>query len=40
VVTALADRRIEITLRNRVLFGVGEVDRLSDVIASAGGRRS
>jgi alcohol dehydrogenase len=40
VVTALADRRIEITLRNRVLFGVGEVDRLSDVIASAGGRRA
>jgi alcohol dehydrogenase len=38
--TGLADRRIEMTLRNRVLFGIGEVDRLPDVIASAGGRRA
>jgi alcohol dehydrogenase len=39
-VTGLADRRIEMTLRNRVLFGVGEIDRLPDVIAAAGGSRA
>jgi alcohol dehydrogenase len=38
-VTGLAERRIEMTLRNRVLFGVGEVRRLGEVIAAAGGDR-
>jgi alcohol dehydrogenase class IV len=37
--TGLAERRIEMTLRNRVLFGVGEVARLPEVIAAAGGSR-
>lgn len=37
--TGLAERRIEITLRNRVLFGVGEVRRLGEAIAAAGGSR-
>ena len=37
--TGLADRRIEITLRNRVLFGVGEVARLGEVVNAAGGSR-
>ncbi|HSL75561.1 MAG TPA: iron-containing alcohol dehydrogenase [Candidatus Limnocylindrales bacterium] len=37
--TGLADRRIEITLRNRVLFGVGQVARLGEVIAAAGGSK-
>ena len=32
----LADRRFEMTLRNRVLFGVGEIDAL----ARGGGARS
>jgi alcohol dehydrogenase class IV len=27
------------TLRNRVLFGVGEIRRLPEVIAAAGGQR-
>jgi alcohol dehydrogenase len=36
---ALADRRFEMTLRNRVLFGVGEVARLPEVVAAAGGSR-
>jgi alcohol dehydrogenase len=38
-VSGLADRQIEITLRNRVLFGVGGLARLPDVIAGIGGRR-
>jgi alcohol dehydrogenase len=38
-VTGLAERRIEMTLRNRVLFGVGEVARLGEVIAAVGGSR-
>ena len=37
--TGLAERRIEMTLRNRVLFGVGALDRLPDAVASAGGQR-
>lgn len=37
--TGLAERRIEITLRNRVLFGVGEVARLGEAIDAAGGSR-
>ena len=35
----LADRRFEMTLRNRVLFGVGEIGRLPEVVAAAGGSR-
>ncbi len=35
----LADRRFEMTLRNRVLFGVGEIERLPAVVAAAGGSR-
>jgi alcohol dehydrogenase len=38
-VTALADRQIEIVLRNRVHFGVGAIDRLPEVVATAGGSR-
>jgi len=38
-VSGLADRRIEITLRNRVLFGAREIARLPEVIAAAGGSR-
>ncbi len=37
--TALADRQIEIVLRNRVYFGVGAIARLPEVIAAAGGSR-
>ncbi|HEX7345604.1 MAG TPA: iron-containing alcohol dehydrogenase, partial [Candidatus Limnocylindrales bacterium] len=37
--TGLADRRIEMTLRNRVLFGVGEIARLGEAIDAAGGSR-
>ena len=37
--TGLADRRIEMTLRNRVLFGAGEIRRLPEVIDAAGGER-
>ena len=37
--TGLADRRIEMTLRNRVLFGAGEVARLPEIVADAGGSR-
>lgn len=37
--SGLADRRIEITLRNRVLFGAREIARLPEVIAAAGGSR-
>ena len=36
---ALADRRFELTLRNRVLFGVGEIERLPEVVTSIGGTR-
>jgi alcohol dehydrogenase len=39
-VTGLAERRIEITLRNRVLFGAGEVARLPEVVSKAGGARA
>ena len=38
--TTLADRRFEMTLRNRVLVGVGEVARLPDLVAAAGGSRA
>ena len=38
--TRLSDRRIEITLRNRVLFGAGEVARLPELVAAAGGSRA
>ena len=31
---------MEIVLRNRVLFGVGAVERLAEVVASAGGSRA
>ena len=37
--TRLADRQIEIVLRNRVYFGVGAIDRLPEVVAAAGGSR-
>ncbi len=33
----LADRRFEMTLRNRVLFGIGEVERLPEVVRSVDG---
>ena len=36
----LADRRIEIVLRNKVYFGVGEIARLPEVIGAAGGSRA
>ena len=35
----LADRHFEMTLRNRVLFGVGEIGRLPEVVVAAGGSR-
>jgi alcohol dehydrogenase class IV len=35
----LADRSIEIVLRNPVSFGVGAIERLPDVVAAAGGSR-
>ncbi|HEY8817369.1 MAG TPA: iron-containing alcohol dehydrogenase [Candidatus Limnocylindrales bacterium] len=35
----LADRKFEMTLRNRVLFGVGEIGRLPELVASLGGSR-
>lgn len=35
----LADRRFEMTLRNRVLFGIGEVERLPEVVRSVDGER-
>jgi alcohol dehydrogenase len=35
----LADRRFEMTLRNRVLFGVGSIERLPEVVAATGGSR-
>ena len=37
--TGLADREIEITLRNRVVFGVGALRRLPELVAAAGGSR-
>ena len=37
--TRLADRQIEIVLRNRVYFGVGAIARLPEVVATAGGSR-
>jgi alcohol dehydrogenase len=39
-VTRLADRQIEIVLRNRVQFGVGAIERLPEVVAGAGGSRA
>jgi alcohol dehydrogenase len=39
-VSGLADRQIEMVLRNRVLFGVGALLRLPELIAHAGGRRA
>jgi alcohol dehydrogenase class IV len=38
-VSRLSDRSIEIVLRNRVHFGVGAIDRLPAVMATAGGSR-
>jgi alcohol dehydrogenase len=38
-VSRLADRQIEIVLRNRVHFGVGAIERLPEVVAAAGGSR-
>ena len=38
-VTRLADRQIEIVLRNKVYFGVGAIARLPEVVAAAGGSR-
>jgi alcohol dehydrogenase len=39
-VTRLAERRFEMVLRNRALFGVGEIDRLPEVVVAAGGSRA
>jgi alcohol dehydrogenase class IV len=36
-VTRLADRQLEMTLRNRVIFGAGAVARLPELIAAVGG---
>lgn len=33
--TRLADRRFEMVLRNRVLFGIGAIDRLPELVAAA-----
>ena len=38
--TALADRRFEMRLRNRVVFGVGAIERLPELVAAAGGARA
>ncbi|MEY2433015.1 MAG: alcohol dehydrogenase [Acidimicrobiaceae bacterium] len=38
--TLLAERQIEIILRNRVYFGVGAIERLPEVVAAAGGSRA
>lgn len=38
--TALADRRFEMTLRNRVLFGVGSIGALPELVEWAGGSRA
>ena len=37
--TRLADRHIEVVLRNRVYFGAGAIARLAEVVAAAGGSR-
>ena len=37
--TRLADRQLEMTLRNRVIFGAGAVVRVPELIAAAGGSR-
>ena len=37
--TRLAERQIEILLRNRVYFGVGAIARLPELVAAAGGSR-
>ena len=37
--TPLADRQIEIVLRNRVHFGAGAIERLPELVAAAGGSR-
>ena len=37
--TRLADRSLEIVLRNRVLFGVGAIERLAEAVRAAGGSR-
>src|SRR6187402_3062298 len=37
LMATLADRRFEMTLRNRVLFGIGAIERLPEVVAAAGG---
>jgi alcohol dehydrogenase len=37
--TRLADRSMEIVLRNRVIFGVGAISRLPEVVAAVGGSR-
>jgi alcohol dehydrogenase class IV len=39
-VTRLAERQIEIVLRNRVVFGVGAIARLPELVAAAGGSRA
>lgn len=38
--TRLADRSMEIVLRNRVLFGVGAIERLPEAVTAAGGARA
>ncbi len=38
--TALADRQFEMSLRNRVVFGVGASARLPELVATAGGSRA
>jgi len=38
-VSLLAERQFEFTLRNRVLFGVGALRRLPELVAAAGGTR-
>jgi len=37
--TLLAERQLEIVLRNRVYFGVGAIERLPEVVVAAGGSR-
>jgi alcohol dehydrogenase len=39
-VSRLADRQIEMVLRNRVVFGVGSIGRLPELVAAAGGSRA
>jgi alcohol dehydrogenase len=38
-VTGLADRSFEMVLRNRVLFGVGAIERLPELVRAVGGSR-